>query len=255
MSIITLLTDYGTADSYVAEVKAVLLATAPGAVLVDVAHEVPPGDIRAAQYLLGRTWHRFPPETVHLVVIDPGVGTERRALAAEIAGHRFVAPDNGVLSALGPNARFVSLPVPKTASRTFHGRDVFAPAAARLAGGATLESLGDPVADPHRSPLPAPRVGAGGVVGEVIYVDRFGNLITNIAGAAAPPGARVTAGGIAVGRLHHTFADVAAGELVAYIGSGATVEVALRDGSAARRLGLGAGAAVRVGTVADGPVR
>src|SRR5262245_33021919 len=150
MSIITLLTDYGTADSYVAEVKAALLAGAPAATLVDVTHEIPPGDIKAGQYLLGRAWHRFPAGTVHLVVVDPGVGTERRALAAEDRGHRFVAPDNGLLTVLAPHAPFVSLPVLPGVSPTFHGRDVFAPAAARLAMGARLEDLGPVIADPIR---------------------------------------------------------------------------------------------------------
>src|SRR5881397_2033688 len=133
--LITLLTDFGTSDSYVAEVKAVLLSRALGAALVDVTHQIPPGDVRAGQYILARVWHRFPRGTVHLVVVDPGVGTARRALAAETAGQFFVAPDNGVLSSLPAGARFVALPVPVGAAPTFHARDVFAPAAAQLANG------------------------------------------------------------------------------------------------------------------------
>ncbi|HXO84503.1 MAG TPA: SAM-dependent chlorinase/fluorinase, partial [Gemmatimonadales bacterium] len=126
--IITLLTDFGTVDSYVAELKAVLLSRAPSVTLVDITHQVAPGDIRAGQYLLGRTWAHFPAGTVHLAIVDPGVGTARRALAAEHGGHRFVAPDNGLLSFLPQDGHFVSLPVPTTAAATFHGRDVFAPA-------------------------------------------------------------------------------------------------------------------------------
>lgn len=248
MSIITLLTDYGTADSYVAEVKAVLLAAAPAAVLVDVTHEVTPGDIRAGQYLLARSWRRFPSGTVHFVVVDPGVGTERRALAAEEGGHRFVAPDNGLLSVLSREARFVSLLVPDHVSPTFHGRDVFAPAAARLATGSSLDALGPSVTDAYHSPLPTPAQERGGVVGEVIYVDRFGNLVSNIPGDAIPRGAAIVVANAEIGTVHRTFADVAPGELVAYVGSGATVEVALRDGSAARRLGTGPGASVRART-------
>src|SRR5690349_364733 len=110
--LITLLTDFGTADNYVAEVKGVLVSMALGATLVDLTHQIPPGNIRAAQYVLARTWTRFPAGTVHLVVVDPGVGTDRRALAAEAAGHYFVAPDNGVLSPLPADARYVALPVP-----------------------------------------------------------------------------------------------------------------------------------------------
>src|SRR5712664_2852046 len=131
MAIITLLTDFGTVDSYVAEVKAEILSRAPDVTLVDISHDVPPGDIRAAQYLLSRAWKRFPVGTIHLAIVDPAVGTERRALAAEAAGlHRFLAPDNGLLSFLPPDARFVVLPVPRDAAPTFHGRDVFAPAVA-----------------------------------------------------------------------------------------------------------------------------
>jgi len=248
MSIITLLTDYGTADSFVAEVKAVLLAAAPRAILVDVTHEIPPGDIRAGQYLLGRSWHRFASGTVHFVVVDPGVGTNRRALAAADRGHCFVAPDNGLLSVLSGEARFVSIPVPAGSAPTFHGRDVFAPAAARLAAGSSLEALGPPVTDTYHSPLPTPSVVKGGVVGEVVYVDRFGNLITNIPGDQVRCGATVLAGDRDVGGLRRTFGDVGTGELVAYVGSGATVEIALRDGSAARRLGIGSGAPIRAGT-------
>src|SRR3972149_6436363 len=140
--LITLLTDFGTADSYVGEVKGVLLSRVHGAQLVDITHQAPPGDIRAGQYILSRVWHRFPQGAVHLAVIDPGVGTERRALAVEAEGHYFVAPDNGLLSCLPATAHFVSLPIPPGAAPTFHARDVFAPAAAQLAHGASLTHLG-----------------------------------------------------------------------------------------------------------------
>jgi hypothetical protein len=250
MPIITLLTDYGTADSYVAEVKGVILSAAPGVTLVDVTHEVPPGKVMAAQYIVSRTWQRFPAGTVHLVVVDPGVGTERRALAAESAGHRFVAPDNGVLSSLSPEARFVSLPVAPGISATFHGRDVFAPAAARLAGGggAGLEDLGSVIADPIRSPLPTPLLLEGWIAGEVVYVDRFGTLITNIPGAQVRRIATIMVAETAVGSLRRTFTDVASGEVVAFVGSAGTVEIAVRDGSAAQRLGFTVGAPVRAAT-------
>lgn len=252
MSIITLLTDYGTADSYVAELKAVILSAAPGVTLVDVTHGVPSGKVMAAQYVLARTWHRFPAGTVHLVVVDPGVGTGRRALAAECAGHRFVAPDNGVLSGLLPEARFVSLPVAPGISATFHGRDVFAPAAARLAGGggggARLEDLGSTIADPIRSPLPTPLLLEGWIAGEVVYVDGFGTLITNIPGAQVRRTATIMVAETAVGPLRRTFSDVPSGEVVAIVGSGGTVEIAVRDGSAAQRLGFTVGAPVRAGT-------
>lgn len=245
MTIITLLTDFGTADSYVAEVKAVLLSRAPNVTIVDISHEVHPGDIRAGQYLLGRAWKHFPDGTIHLAIVDPSVGTERRAIAAESSGHRFVAPDNGLLSFLQQGARCVALPIPHVAAPTFHGRDVFAPAAASLATGASLESLGTIITDPYHSPLPTPRSDGLTVVGEVIYVDRFGTLVSNIPGNAVQRGVRIQVEGTDAGSLSRTFRDVARGALVAFVGSGGTVEIAVRDGSAARMLGVGVGAEVR----------
>lgn len=245
--IITLLTDFGSADSYVAEMKGVLLSRAREVVLVDITHQIGPGDVQAGQYVLSRTWTRFPTGTVHLAVVDPGVGTARRALAAAAAGHYFVAPDNGLLSFLAESrdARFVSLPVGDGAAPTFHGRDVFAPAAAELAGGARLESLGAPVSDPSHSPLPAPHSDGTALIGEVVYVDRFGTLVSNISGDAVQAGVRIRVEGTDVGPLRRTFRDAARGAPVAFIGSGGTVEVAVRDGSAARLLGVGIGAEVR----------
>src|SRR6059036_1850136 len=233
-TLITLLTDFGNADSYVGEVKAVLLSQVHGAALVDITHQVPPGDVRAAQYVLSRVWHRFPQGSVHLAVVDPGVGTERRVLAASAAGHFFVAPDNGLLSFLPADAHFVSLPIPSDAAATFHARDVFAPAAGQLALGASLSHLGHPITDPYRSPLPAPSHDGAVVVGEVIYVDRFGTLVSNIPGDRVEPGVRIKVAGTEIGTLSRTFADASRGQLVAFVGSGGTVEVAVRDGSAAR---------------------
>jgi len=244
-TLITLLTDFGDADSYLGEVKGVLLSRVHGAALADITHQVSPGDVRAAQYILSRVWHRFPRETVHLAVVDPGVGSERRALAAAAGGHYFVAPDNGLLSFLPADAHFVSLPIPATAAPTFHARDVFAPAAGQLALGAALTHLGQAITDPYRSPLPAPHQDGSGVVGEVIYVDRFGTLISNVPTGLVGPDARVTVGGTDVGRLRRTFADVERGQLVAFAGSNGTVEIAVRDGSAAKTLGVGVGVEVR----------
>jgi S-adenosylmethionine hydrolase len=243
--VITLLTDYGLRDSYVAEVKAVLLSRAPAAVLVDVTHEVPAGDVRAGQYLLARAWHRFPAGTVHLAIVDPGVGTARRALAGAVAGHGFVGPDNGLLSSLPGTARWVTLPVPADAAATFHGRDVFAPAAARLATGVAVEDLGPPAEAVVRSPLPAPRFDGAAWVGEVVYADRFGTLVTNLPGDVVEPGVRLVVGDRDVGTLRRTFGDVAPGHLVAFVGSGGTIEIAVRNGSAVRLLGAGVGTTVR----------
>ncbi len=243
--IITLLTDFGTADSYVAEVKAALLGQPHGATLVDITHQVSPGDVRAGQYILSRVWRRFPEGTVHLVVVDPGVGTTRRALAAEGDGHYFVAPDNGLLTSLPGTARFVQLPIPPGAAPTFHARDVFAPAAALLAIGTALTHVGKSITDPYRSPLPIPRMDGLTVVGEVLYVDRFGSLVSNIPAEQVAPGVRIKVVGTDVGSLRRTYGDVEPGQLLAYVGSDGSVEVAVRGGSAARLLGVGVGAEVR----------
>ena len=245
-SLITLLTDFGLSDSYVAEVKGVLLSRAPppGVTLVDITHQISPGDVRAGQYLLARAWSRFPKGTVHLAIVDPGVGTSRRAVAATAGGHLFVAPDNGLLSFL-PSPRFVSLAIPADAAPTFHGRDVFAPAAAALASGTRLEELGTPITDAYHSPLPTPHHDGTAVMGEVLYVDRFGTLISNIPGPDVEPGVRIRVAGTDVGALRRTFGDVERGTLVALVGSGGTVEIAVRDGSAARLLGVGVAAEVR----------
>ena len=243
--VITLLTDFGIADSYVGELKAALLSRPHGAILVDITHQIPPGDVRAGQYVFARSWHRFPSGTVHLVVVDPGVGTQRRALAAEAAGHYFVAPDNGLLSPLPGTARFVSLPIPPTAAPTFHARDVFAPAATQLAIGTAITHLGTLIADPQRAPLPQPRLDGPVVVGEVIYVDRFGSLVSNIAGQRVEPGVRIRVEGTDVGPLRKTYGDVEPGQLLAYVGSDGGVEIAVRGGSATRLLGVGVGAEVR----------
>ena len=245
MAIITLLTDFGTADSYVAEMKGVVLSRAPQVTIVDISHQIAPGDVQAGQYLLSRAWKAFPEGAVHLAVVDPGVGTDRRAIGAESNGHRFLAPDNGLLSFLPHGGRFFSLPIPPRAAPTFHGRDVFAPAAAALANGTWLAELGAPITDPYLSPLPSPHHDGTAVIGEVIYVDQFGTLVSNIAPSAVEPGVRIQVGGVDVGSLRRTFADAARGTLVAFTGSGGTVEIAVRDGSAARLLGVGVGAEVR----------
>ena len=249
MTIITLLTDFGTTDSSVAEMKGVLLSRAPGAVLVDVSHEVSPGDIRSAAYLLGRTWHRFPDSAVHLAVVDPGVGTSRAALAIRAHRHYFVAPDNGILTAVlrDTEVEAVVLPTPSAAAPTFHGRDVFAPAAAELARGASLTDLGlrfDGI--PELLAYTSPHQEGRCIVGEVVYVDRFGTLVTNLKAALVPAHAVLELDDLQIGPLLRTYSDVPAAGLLAYVGSDGAVEIAVRDGSAAQRLGVGVGGRVRV---------
>ena len=241
--IITLLTDFGTADGYVAEVKGVLLSASPSATIVDLSHDIPPQDIEAARLALARSWQRFPEGTVHIVVIDPGVGGARAALAVESRKRFLLGPDNGVLSPalLAGGADIVSLPIPPHASATFHGRDVFAPAAARLAAGEALGNLGVPFDGPivRRTP-DTQRRGDGAIVGQILTVDRFGNLVTNI-------GSR-TGGSVRIGTtdmtVRRTYSDVAEGALVALGGSSGFLEVAVRGGSAATALRARRGDAV-----------
>lgn len=245
--IIALLTDFSTADSYVAEMKGVLLSALPDATLVDITHSIPPGDVRSAAHVLGRVSSRFPPGTVFLAVVDPGVGTTRAALAITAAGRYFVGPDNGLFTpVLSGAAEVIELPTPADASPTFHGRDLFAPAAAALASGQAPAALGTPFGGtPMRFEYTEPHYEGKTVVGQVVYVDRFGSLVTNLTPELVPPYARIEIEDVDAGPLRRTFGDVATGGLVCYVGSGGEVEVAVRDGSAARRLGIGVGGRVR----------
>jgi S-adenosylmethionine hydrolase len=241
--IITLLTDFGTVDGYVGEMKGVLLSGAPEAQIVDITHDIAPQDVERARLTLARVWRRFPRGTIHVVVVDPGVGSARDAIAVSSDGYYLVGPDNGALSAalLAPSARVVSLTVSDHASATFHGRDVFAPAAAALARGDSLDALGAPASNPviRRTPEPTRRAD-GAIEGEVIFVDRFGNAVTNLVGVR---GGTIEVGNLAID-VRRTYAEVDAGKCVALVGSTGLLEIAVRDGDAARTLGLTRGSVV-----------
>jgi len=249
---ITLLTDFGTEDGYVAAMKGVLASSNAEIVLEDVTHGIPPGGVEKASRVLRRYWKRFPPGTIHLVVVDPGVGTDRRGLAVAADGRYLVAPDNGVLSPVFSEAvdlQAVSLRrsevLPAPGSSTFHGRDWFAPAAALLAAGESLGSLGPPVLDPLLLGEPKWTRAGPWAEGEVVEVDHFGNLATNL-----PVDLASQAGGVWVGHRHapfrRTYGEVAPGELLALEDSEGRLELAVRDGSAARTLGVGVGHPLRV---------
>ena len=241
MPLITLLTDFGTSDSYVAEMKGVLLGLCPEAVLVDVTHAVPPGDIRAGAYLLGRAWSRFPAGTMHLAVVDPGVGTARPAFALRAHGHGFVGPDNGLFTLVLRDAEveIVALPTPDGASPTFHGRDLFAPAAAALARGPPLRRWASPTRDAGAAePGPSRAMRASPSSGEIVYVDRFGTLVTNLTTEVVPPYAVLEVEDLEIGPLRRTFGDVPTGGLLAYVGIGRSG----RDRGAGRVGGAAAGA-------------
>jgi len=246
--IIAILTDFGLSDHYVASMKGVLLGICPNATLVDISHDVPPHDVVAGALLIESCWRDFPPATVFLAVVDPGVGSTRRALAAECDGRRLVGPDNGVFGLLWQEA--LELRVVEVAGkhrrrtgegRTFEGRDRFAPAAARLAEGAALETLGPPVSDPIRLSLPTVRTGRVRLHGEIIAVDRFGNLVTNLGGGqiirwAGATEVRISLGRRRIGGLVGTYSDVAPGAACALVGSTGRLEIAVREGSAAKVL-------------------
>ncbi|HMF13947.1 MAG TPA: SAM-dependent chlorinase/fluorinase, partial [Gemmataceae bacterium] len=190
--IITLTTDFGEESPYVAAVKGVILSVNPAARIVDLSHQVPPQDVRHAAFLLAECIPYFPPEVIHLVVVDPGVGSERALLYLEIDGHRMLAPDNGCWTLVkGTIQRVVRLAEPKywrpEISSTFHGRDILAPVAAHLSLGVNPALLGPQVEGWEKLELPAWTDYANGVGGEVIFVDHFGNLITNVPAALAEP--------------------------------------------------------------------
>ncbi|MDR1726544.1 MAG: SAM-dependent chlorinase/fluorinase [Acidobacteriota bacterium] len=259
MAVVTLLTDFGSRDHFAAAMKGVMLGIDPGLTLVDVTHDIPRGDVRAGAFTLAQCCFLFPPGTVHLAVVDPGVGGGRKALAVAAGGHRFVAPDNGILTpvfescadfeaheiAPGRAGRYFRQPV----SATFHGRDVFAPVAAWLCRGVPLEQLGPPLRDPVQLPspqaLPA-RDGRGAFIqGAVLAVDRFGNLVTNLRPSDVATPCEIEVGGRVIRALRQTYAEGAPGEVFAVQGSAGYVEIVMRDGSAAEALQLTAGAPVR----------
>jgi S-adenosyl-L-methionine hydrolase (adenosine-forming) len=250
MAIVTLTTDFGTKDGYVGAMKGVIATLAPGAQLVDITHDVPPQDVAAASFALGQAARHFPDGTVHLCVVDPGVGGARRPIAAFDGRHYFVGPDNGVFSpfALAPDAVHEIAFDPDAASATFHGRDVFAPAAARLAAGAELRALGPARRMATTKGPAAPRVTRAGqrVEGHVVHVDRFGNLITNVPAALLPGGARVRVGKLSVRGVSRTYEDVPRSRPLAYVGSAGLLELAVREGSAAETYGVGCGARVTI---------
>jgi S-adenosylmethionine hydrolase len=250
--IITLTTDFGLADGYVGQMVGAILSVDPALRVVDVSHAVPPQAIAVGGLLLAAAASAFPAGTVHVLVVDPGVGTTRAGLLAAVGRAWFVGPDNGGWSALvraaearGEPVRAWRLTEPRfwrtSVSATFHGRDVFAPAAAHLAGGVAPDALGQPFPDPVRLPAPLPAPTAGGVTGRIVHIDHFGNAITDLTRGDLPdpPAAlHVRCGRFAVAGIARTYADVTPGAPVALVGSFGTLELAERDGSAAATFDL-----------------
>ena len=251
--VVSLLTDFGLGDSYVGVMHGVLLAHAPELRIVDLTHGIAPQDIAQAGWTLAGGFEYFPPGTVHVAVVDPGVGSTRRILVATWRGHAFVAPDNGLLGwVLGDDAEVRELDSARwrldQVSRTFHGRDLFSPAAAALASGTPVTELGTVVEDWLRPDLPRTRaLPDGALETDVLFADHFGNLITSlrseeldsecawsveVAGRVLP--------------LVSTYSETSPGGLIGLFGSSGTLEVSVRNGSAERELGLGRGAGIRL---------
>jgi len=269
MSFITLITDFGLTDGYVGAMKGVILSIAPQAAIVDISHAVPVQDLRSAAWILYTAYHTFPEGTIHCVIVDPGVGSQQRAIAIQAGAYTFVAPDNGLLSYVLvqeplhmavelTNPRFHRHPV----SHTFHGRDIFAPAAAHAARGVSLAELGAPIDQLVTWPLPRPEhLSEGSLVGHILHIDHFGNcitdlrlrseedalILTNLPCERAEPlliprrQVRLKVGGMALSGISHTYADGPPGEPLALVGSSSHLEIALGGGSAAQALGLRVG--------------
>jgi S-adenosylmethionine hydrolase len=258
--VISLTTDFGTADHYAGVMKAVILGIAPAARIVDISHDVRPFDVTDGAWVIAQAARWFPPKSIHVVVVDPGVGSARRPILAETGGQFFVAPDNGVLSMI-----FETLP-PATEkvrhitaeryflhplSRTFHGRDIFAPVAAHLAAGVPPSRFGKRIHDHLRLDFFRPRrTGKRVWTGLVLHVDRFGNLVTNFHLDEFPDlptrSFELNVGLDKLSRLALNFADAQPGELAAIVGSSGYLEVVANQASAAQRLGCGAGAPVEL---------
>ncbi len=283
MALLTLTTDFGLADWYVAAVKGVVLGLAPGTQIVDLSHEVPPGDIETAAFLLSAAAPAFPPGTVHLAVVDPGVGSERRLLAVEAGDARFLAPDNGLLTPFLPPRRAA---VVRAADRpdlyrpaadgggfggyggssTFHGRDRFAPLAAALLRGEPTAALGPEIRDPVLLPDAAPRREGDLLLGRVVHVDRFGNLVTDLPAAWLPvvPFTATIAGNAGdagdAGDIHPPvtrrvthYRELAAGEPGLLIGSLGTIEISFDGENLAALWHIRRGAAVRIVLATSSP--
>jgi S-adenosylmethionine hydrolase len=267
LSPLVLLTDFGLQDAYVGVMKGVILRLCPGVPLIDLTHAIRPQDVRQAAFVLQTSYRYFPPESVFLVVVDPGVGSSRRPIAIETEGGRFVGPDNGVFSGVLAEAPFwnaVEIDPARVAlnglSFTFHGRDLFAPAAARLARGDALDSLGSPAGNPVMLPPPHLVIGTEAIQGEVITADHFGNIITSISPLhwreddalelrprdppealpliIDPKRAYVEIGGRVLNRISRTYAQVPPGQITALVNSIHHLEIAVNGGDAQATLGV-----------------
>lgn len=254
--IITLTTDFGTRDAYVGIMKGVILGINPKAQIVDLTHAIPPQDIHEAAFSIYAAYRYFPKGTIHIIVVDPGVGSDRQAIVSHIDTAFFVCPDNGVLSYLLHSVEsegkhsIDSVAIQNSAyylpevSNTFHGRDIFAPVAAHLSVGAPLADIGPPVQTLVQLSIPKIDISGDTLVGQIIKIDRFGNLITNISKGAFETFLNdgvtyeIRVGNTSLNRLHSAYADAEIGEPLAIMGSSALLEIAINGGNAQEGLGI-----------------
>ncbi|MDY6868137.1 MAG: SAM-dependent chlorinase/fluorinase [Chloroflexota bacterium] len=258
--IITLTTDFGLQDHFVGVMKGVIADITPQAQVIDISHNIQPQDVRAGAHMLTEAAPYFTPGTVHVAVVDPGVGTARRALAARIGPYFYVAPDNGLLTPILQKANDVGQPVEiinltqpqywlPEPSYSFHGRDIFAPVGAHLANGLPLEKLGDVIEDPILLHLPLPKRTSRGWHAEIVWVDTFGNLSTNLPESLLPEKTKdikVDIFGTTINGLTKAFGDAAKGDVIAFIDSTGHLAIAVVNGSAKQKLGAGVGDTVEI---------
>jgi S-adenosyl-L-methionine hydrolase (adenosine-forming) len=253
--IITLTTDFGLRDAYAAVMKGVILSANPEVRIVDITHGVSPHQIGEAAFILETAYRYFPQGTIHLGIVDPGVGTDRAALLVDAGGYCFLAPDNGLLKYVfdaHPDAAVYQIIRPErfsgTVSRTFHGRDVFAPVAAQLSRGVTPERLGERFMGFIRGDVRKPVIGSGRISGEILYIDGFGNAVTNIEGLGMDPFGkiRVQVRRFSIRGIRPAYAAIPAGKPGALIGSHGNLEIAISGGSAQKAMRLKTGDPVKV---------
>ncbi|MDX1591991.1 MAG: SAM-dependent chlorinase/fluorinase [Balneolaceae bacterium] len=255
--IITLTTDFGLQDHYVSAMKGVMLGITDNVRFVDVSHQIPPQDIMAAAWVVRNASICFPPGTIHLVVVDPGVGTDRDPIALKIKNQIFVGPDNGIFSLIADEYDYEAWKLTNrefwagNPSNTFHGRDLFSPVAAHIANGVPLSDLGERITKLVTYRWAVPITDSDGVQGWIIHIDRFGNLVSNIPeemirDTIGKSRFRIYAGNTILNEIVSTFNSVPDGEPVAYIGSSGTLEIAINKGNAQEMLGVQKGAQVSI---------
>ena len=257
--IITLMTDFGTSDHYVGVMKGVILNINPQVQIVDITHTIPPQDIHGAAFLIDSAYRYCPTGTIHVIVVDPGVGSERRAIVCQTETAYFVCPDNGILTHILRGEEHIhTIAADNSAyflpqvSNTFHGRDIFAPIAAHLSRGIPIDTLGSPVAQPVQLPIPQPQVTDRAIIGHIIWIDSFGNLVTDISheilGSLQERNSiLICAGSARIDHINRSYTESAVGEALAIIGSFNRLEISINQGDAAQTLGLKRGDAITVG--------